>query len=137
MSNFISVANGNLSASSSWATVDATSLLDSETANTTLTTSFALSSAFTPGAITVDGIAVKIASVAASPSGTINVALDTGGSTVTGTDVQINVADLPQGDTTNNQGGWVFFKFASPVLLLAATAYKVKAKTSASNMVNL
>jgi hypothetical protein len=118
---------------------DNTSLLDSEAANTALTASYQESSAFTPGVITIDGIAVKIALVAAgTPSNTISVRLAQGGSTVLGTEVTINVSDLPSCAVASNEGGWVLFKFVAPVLLVVATAYTVSAKLSAtSTAVNL
>lgn len=138
MAVLISSATGNLTAAS-WSLVDSTSLLDSEAASTVLTTSYVLSSTFTPGAITTDGIAIKQTSVSASPVGTVSVALDQGGSTVPGTEVTIDVSDMPTQvtGTTTNEAGWIFFKFSAPVLLAAATAYSVKAKTSNNTMVNL
>jgi hypothetical protein len=137
MSSLISCATGDWTAASTWALVDATSLLDSEAGNTALTTSYVESASFTPGAITIDGIAVKLASRAASPSGTISVRLAQAGVTVPGTEVTLNVSDLPTCDTTQNEGGWILFKFAAPVTLTAATAYTVSAKTSAASQVNL
>jgi hypothetical protein len=139
------VANGNLTSSSTWATTDSTSYSNSESANTALTTSQVSSSTFTPGAITIDGIGVKIASRAASPTGTMTVQLTQAGTLVTGTNVTVNVSDLPtctatSGSTTpvgTAEGGWFFFKFSSPVTLLAATAYAVSAATSSSSQVNL
>lgn len=139
MARLISCATGNLTAAGSWALVDSTSLLDNENTSTQLTTSYVNSSTFTPGAITIDGIAVKLSSVSSSPSGTISVALDQGGGTVVGTEVTLNVSDLPTmiTSTTTNEGGWILFKFAAPVLLLAATLYSVKAKTSGATQVGL
>ena len=128
----MAVANGSFTASSSWALCDSTAELDSEAANTALTTSYVTSQTFTPGAITIDGIAVKVSSRNASPSGTISIALDQGGSDVSGTVVTINVSDI-----NVNGNGWYLFKFSSPVTLAAATAYSVKAKTSVSSQVNL
>lgn len=130
MAALISKASGNLSASTTWFLVDATSLLDSEAGNTELTTSYVESASFTPGAITIDGIAVKLASRAASPTGTVSVRLALGGATVSGTEVTINATDLPTCATASNEGGWILFKFASPVTLAAATAYTVSAKES-------
>lgn len=139
MASLISIGTGNLTTAGTWALVDATSLNDTEAANTALTTSYVASTATTPGAITIDGIAVKLASRAASPTGTISVNLrnTTGGADVAGTEVVLNVSDLPLADTTNRNGGWILFKFAAPVLLLAATNYAVQAKTSSSSQVNL
>jgi hypothetical protein len=137
VATLIACANGNLTTAATWELVDATSFNNSEAANTALTTALVASSTFTPGAITIDGIAVKLASRAASPSGTMDVELATGGVQVAGTGVTINVADLPLCTTGDLAGGWQFFKFAAPVLLLAATAYTVRAKTSVASQVNL
>lgn len=137
MAALASAATGNLTAAATWALINSTSFLNSQSANTALTTSYVTSSTFTPGAITIDGIAVKIASRAGSPTGTITVALDLATATVTGTEIAINVSDLPTAAATDPEGGWILFKFAAPVLLVAATAYGVKAKTSSSSQVNL
>lgn len=138
MATVIATANGNFGTAATWGTVsvaDAASLLDSEANNTALTTSYVESAATTLGAVTIDGIAVKIATRAAAPAGTMSVRLATGAALVAGTEVTINVSDI-QG-TALLQNGWFFFKFAAPVLLLGATAYTVSAKTSQASMVNL
>jgi hypothetical protein len=139
MATLIASATGNFTSSSIWELVDSTSFLDSEAGNTALTTSFVSSSAFTPGAITIDGIAVKIASRAASPTGTMSVRLfnSTGAAAVAGTTVTINVSDITADSTVTGSGGWYFFKFSSSVTLLAATNYTVQASTSSSTQVNL
>lgn len=130
----IAAADGNLTTAGTWGAVDATSFLDSEAANTALTTSYVESATSTPGAITVDGIAVKVASRAASPTGTISVRIAQGGALVAGTEVTLNVSDIP---SRAGEQGWIFFKFAAPVVLLAATLYTVSAKTSSATQVNL
>ena len=141
MATLISAANGNLTAATTWGVVDTTSLLNSSASNTLLTTSYVNSSTFTPGAITIDGIAVNVARRASSPTGTITVALDQAGSDVAGTVVAINVSDIQTSSNTTSTAdlnrGWYFFKFAAPVTLLAATAYSVKVKTSSSTQVYL
>jgi hypothetical protein len=126
-------ADGNLSAAATWGVCDATALLDSEANNTVLTTAYVESQAFTPGAITIDGIAVKVASRPGS-TGTISIRLAQAGALVAGTEVTINVSDI---DSRAAEQGWYFFKFAAPVLLVAATAYTVSAKTSNVTQVNL
>lgn len=131
-----SIATGNFTAAGTWGLVDTTSYLNSETSYTALTTSYVASSAFTPGAITVDGIALKLADQTGT-TGTISVHLTIAGVEVTGTLVTINVADLPASAIAAANGGWQYFKFASPVLLLAATAYKVEAQTSSSSQIQL
>lgn len=130
-------ANGNLLDAATWGVVDSTSLLDSEANNTALTTSYVSSSTFTPGAITIDGIAVKVHSRNATPTGTMSVQLfdSTGAAPVAGTEVTINVSDIIS--ATTPRVGWVFFLFPAPVLLLAATNYTVQAKTSSATQVNL
>jgi hypothetical protein len=138
MAVLFSSQSGNWTTSTTWKVVDATSFANTETSVTTLTTSFQSSSAFTPGAITIEGIAVKISSRVASPSGTITVRLSTGGSAVAGTTVTLNVSDLV---VTNASVAtsfyWCYFKFSAPVTLLAATSYNVQATTSVSTQVSL
>jgi hypothetical protein len=131
MATRIAAANGNFLTGATWQDVDATSLLVSILGNTNLTTSYVTSATFTPGAITIDGIAVWVNTRLGS-TGTMSVALDQAGSDVAGTPVTINVADIPAGGDC-----WVFFKFAAPVALAAATLYSVKAKTSSATQVNL
>jgi hypothetical protein len=67
----------------------------------------------------------------------VQLELDTGDVAVAGTEVTINVADLPSALETDLNGGWILLKLASPVLLLAATAYQVAAKTSSATQVDL
>lgn len=78
MSTLIS-KGGNWTASASWGVAEATSLLNSESNNTNITTSYVNSQTFTPGVVTIDGIAIKINTRNSSPSGTLSVALDQGG----------------------------------------------------------
>jgi hypothetical protein len=62
----------------------------------------------------------------------------TGAAAVAGTTVTVNVDDLPLHPATANLGGyWMYFKFASPVTLLAATLYAVQANTSVASQVTL
>jgi hypothetical protein len=140
MAILFSVQSGNFTDSNSWKVVNSTAYSNTETASTNLTTAFATSTsnAFTPGAITVEGIALKCYARAASPSGTMSVRLATGGVAVTGTTVTINVSDLPLGVLAGGLGGyWTYFKFSNPVTLLAATAYTVQAITSVGTQLSL
>lgn len=130
MARRIATANGNFTAAATWGLVDTTSFLELETGITNFTTAYVESATFTPGAITIDGIALKLAFRAVTPSGTVSVRLAQAGATVAGTEVTINVSDLP----AFNQG-WTFFKFAAPVLLVAATLYTVSAKASVISQV--
>lgn len=137
MATKIATANGNFTAGATWADVDATSLLDSEATNTALGVAYVETATFTPGAITIDGIAVKVAIRATVPVGTMSVRLAQAGATVAGTEVTINVSDMAASATAFSRNGWIFFKFPAPVLLVAATLYTVSAKTSNAAMVNL
>lgn len=130
MATLLATASGNLTSSSTWKTVDTTSLLNSEAGNTASTTSYVYSSTFTPGAITVDGIAVKLASK--TSGGTISIELynNTGAASVK--TVTANIADLASAGN-----GWHFFKFDASTLLLAATAYKIGFKTSSTGTATL
>lgn len=131
-----SIATGNFLTAGTWGLVDATSYNNTESTTTTLTTSYQASSGSTTGAITVDGVAVKL-SVRTGTTGTMSVHLAIATVEVPGTLVTINTADLPVAATADLNGGWHYFKFASPVLLLAATSYTVEAKTSSSSQVSL
>ena len=133
MPNYIATADGNLSAGATWAAT--AEFADGESNSTVLTTSYVESQAFTPGAVTIDGIAVKIAARAAVPSGTMSIRLAQAGVLVAGTEVTVDVQDI-QG-TLALQNGWMFLKFAAPVLLVVATNYTVSAKTSVATMVTL
>lgn len=141
MAVYLSKATGNLTdATATWGTVDATSYLNAETAAHTVTTAFngTRTAAFTPGAITVDGIALKLCNRTGT-TGTISVHLaDNATHTeVPGTLVTINCSDLPAAVQADINGGWIFFKFGSGVLLVVATAYEVEVNTSSATQVTL
>ncbi len=140
MATLLSCATGAFTSASTWALCNSTAELDAANVSTALTTSYVASSTFTPGAITIDAIAVRIATRAASPSGTMSVELynSTGAASVAGTEVTVNVSDVNASTSTTTTGSpWMVFKFAAPVTLLAATAYAVRAKTSVVSQVNL
>lgn len=136
----MSAANGDFTTAGTWQAIDATSYLNAEAGPETITTAYSgtRSSAFTPGAIEIDGIAVKLGSRSGT-TGTIsvNLELDSDNSQVAGTEVTIDCADLPVAVAADLNGGWVFFKLAAPVTLAAATAYQVAAKTSSSGQISL
>lgn len=140
MANLASIVTGNFSAASTWSLIDSTSYLNSETSTAVVPTSAgatARSSAFTPGAITISGIAVKLANRTGT-TGTLTVELwnNTLGSVVAATTVTINTADLPAAITANADGGWIVFGFAS-VLLLVANDYMVQCTTSSASQISL
>ena len=134
-------ADGLWTDSTTWALVDSTSYLNEENSTESLLTttySNTRSSAFTPGAITIDGIAVKLCErIGTTGTMSIHLVLDTVFTEVAGTEVTIDVADLPSALESDVNGGWIFFKFSVPVLLVTATAYRIEAKTSSNTQVDL
>jgi hypothetical protein len=140
MANLISRVTGNWLTAATWGLVDTTSYLNSQAASSTVPTSggsTARSAGFTPGAITIDGIAIKLATRTGT-TGTLTVELwnNTGSAVVAATTVTINTADLENALSTEADGGWIIFDFAS-VLLLAATEYMVQCTTSSSSQIDL
>lgn len=142
MATLLSQANGNFTTASTWGLVDSTSYLNSEVNTQNTTTTFTNGSQFTPGAITIDGIAIKVNSH--TLVGTVSLRLVTGGgvagtttgTAVSGTTVTINVLDLPT-INTSAQNGWAYFKFSASVTLVAATAYNLQVQSSTASSVTL
>jgi hypothetical protein len=139
----MSTATGNIGTTATWSVVDTTgtnAFLNSETANTALTTSPVASSTFTPAAETITSIGVKLASVAAAPSGTMTVKL--ANSTSPGSrecTLTVNVSDLAATNGTpaaaTADGGWVILACsASPN---GTDSYTITANTSVAAQVNL
>lgn len=129
-------AISNLWTDATWQTVDTTSYLKSEAGSTTTTTSYVASSTFTPGIITVEGILLRVKGTTTTPTGTFSVELynSTGAASVA--TVTCNATDITN-NNTNLDGGWMYFKFGSPVTLLAATAYSVRIKSSVNATVTV
>lgn len=139
MATLVSITSGNFTSASTWGVVDNTSFLDSRVGSATLASS-GNSQAFTPGAITIQGIAIQLSGRTSTPSGTLTVSLQVSGSgvNVSGTVVTINVEDLPNtGGAGSANLGWTYFKFASPITLIAATAYVVRMVASATGLVSV
>lgn len=135
MARLMCTANGNNTDAATWAVIDSTSYNESESSQLSSGTSYSTTyTQFTPGAITIDGIAIRIAS-RASTTGTLSVDLynHTAGATVATSEVTVNMTDVVDGGTTAIDGGWMFFKFGAPILLIAANAYSVRFKTSSAN----
>lgn len=142
MATLCSAATGNWGTASTWKLCDSTSEADgTSTSTTALTTGYQNSASFTPGAITIDAIGIRPANVTAA-SVLIYVALynATDSVQVTGTEVSISLNDMPGCAATGTgqyAGGWVFFKFASSVLLEAAHNYQVQVKLGTSGTCGL
>ncbi len=116
MAILFSKQTGNWLTAATWGLVDATSFARSETNQGTVPTSAgagARSAGFTPGAITIDGIAVRLRQRSGT-TGTMTVRLwnNTDSVLVTGATCTINVSDLPVCNSTYIEGGWIMFAFA-------------------------
>jgi hypothetical protein len=137
MARLAAYQDGNFTGATTWKTIDTTSYLMSSAGTTATTTSFVGSANFTPGAITVEGIGLFISNRVASPSGTMEVQLWNATGSVQVALVTVNVADLPAPPTGTTINAHVFFEFAASVVLLAATNYQVRVRTSVAGTVTL
>lgn len=140
MAKLASIGTGNWLTAGTWGLIDATSYANSEAAILgciTTYTSTCRSAQTTPGAIVVSHIGVKLA-VRQGTTGTMTVHIaDSSHVEIAGTAVTINTADFPAAASGDSNGGWHFFKLATPVTLLAATLYEVEAKTSSTNQISV
>ena len=119
MARLCAVADGNNTSASTWALIDSTSFIENETTVVTVPTSYSTSyNQFAPGAITIDGIGIRLASRIGT-TGTFSVELynQTLGASVAGTEVTINCSDFVDALSSAVDGGWYFFKFSSLSLL--------------------
>jgi hypothetical protein len=130
MAYLLSKQSGNWSSASTWEVAGFTSI--TITAAATVTTTYAPSASSTPGAITMTGVWLGLNSRATTPVGTLDIQLWNNTSSVQVALVSVNVSDIP---TTPNIGSvrGIFFRFSSPVTLLAATLYQIRLRTSSAN----
>lgn len=138
MASLISIVTGDFTNAATWAVVSTATnaMLDSEANSTASTTANVFSAVFQPGAVTVDGVAVKVAARVVSPSGTVTVGLFLNAGSTLVAETAINVSDISNtGATPTYNRGWYFFKFATPQLLAAATDYKVGLRSSVNGEV--
>lgn len=132
MARKVANADGNFTASI-WGTCDSASELDSETGSTALTAADQNSSTFTPAAVAIDAILVKLASRASgSPTNTITITLRNNTTATDIASVTLNVSDLQVCDTTNREGGWYLFKLGATHTPNGADTYVIRARLSAT-----
>jgi len=128
MARLLCESNMNFTAST-WKTLESLSYNFSEATQTATSSSVARSSTWSsPGGITYEGIMVRVATRAVSPTGTITVTLYNATDLVDERTVTCNVTDLT-GGTRLFLGGWVYFKFSSS-FTTAAKNYSVGAASS-------
>lgn len=134
----MAVADGDNTSASTWAIINSTSFAESEGVTMIVPTAYATNyTTFAPGVITVDGIGIRLANRTGT-TGTFSVELYNVslGASVAGTEITINCSDFKDALTASVDGGWYFFKF-TPVLLLAATNYIVRFKTSSATQISV
>jgi hypothetical protein len=133
--DLVAIADGNFTTAATWGTTDTTRLISTNTGATALTTGTLDSATFTPGAITVQGVCVRIASRATgSPSNTMTVTLRNSTTATNIKSVTVNVSLLPVCSTgTDSAGGWVYLKFDASVLLVAGNNYLIRATLSSTS----
>jgi hypothetical protein len=131
----VALGTGNWSTAGTWGVVDTTSkLVSTSTSTTALTTGTLDSATFTPGAITVIGVCVKLGSRASgTPTNTITITLRNSTDSVNVVSVTANVSDLPNSVSADFDGGWHFFKFSASQLLVAGKAYLIRATLSSTS----
>ncbi len=126
---------GPSEATATFSKVASTGGLDSEGGTSAVTTSQLQSSTFVPGVITVDGVAIKIATVSSTPSGTLTVTLRNTTDAVDVDSVTINVSDLYYNSATTTVRGWAFFKFGTNRTLLSGKSYAIRLVASVTSQV--
>jgi len=137
MAKRISRATGIWTDNNTWGLIDTGSFANTEATSFVLTTTYASSSTFTlAGPTTIDGHAVKL-SVRSNTLGTMTTGIDSASVDVPGTIVAVSASDLPAAATADLNGGWIFFKYATPVTLSGSGVYSIKAKTSNASQISL
>lgn len=133
MSTLIANANGNLTGTN-WANVSTTGLLDSEGGSTTLTTSNQDSATFVLEANQIDGIAIKLATRAAAPTGTVTITLRNSTTATNIWSITLNQSDFNGATTTDNEGGWYFINGGAPHTPNGTDSYLIRlTESSATN----
>lgn len=140
----VSITSGNIGTAGTWALIEPNSFTNSNVATLSINSSATYlpgsPTTFTVGGTTtVAGLGIKLASIVASPSGTITCRIETGGSQVTNAVTgNISLSSLQLASSaTNDDGGWVFMAFASSATLATSTNYGVQCQTSVTTQVTL
>jgi hypothetical protein len=125
---YLSKGSGNFTSTGTWGSVGAATAeeLDTNAANTAVAAggAYAYSATFIPTNVAIDGIAIKVLSRAASPSGTISIQLYNNTTAAEAFAVTLNLSDI------GVDGGW--YVVTGAVTPNGTDAYKIGTKTSAS-----
>ena len=79
---------------------------------------------------------MRVKGTTATPTGTFSVELYNSTGALSIATVTCNATDITN-NNTGLDGGWVYFKFGSPVALLAATAYSIRVRSSVAGTVTV
>ena len=133
MANLLSQADGNFTAAATWASVDSTALISTSSSNTNLTTSNQNSAAFTPGAITIDAIALKIDYLnTGTADHSLIMTLRNNTDSVDVVSMTYSVNSIRQTSNMGLQAGWMIFKLDTTYALTAGKAYIIQLRLSAT-----
>jgi hypothetical protein len=140
-----SIASGNFTSASTWGLCTALNEASTTGSDAVLasTTSYAyvpaglVSSSVSANAV---GVLIKIGARAASPIGTISVALANNAAVILA-ECTMNLSDvvstaLPVGGSASSFANWLYFKFNSPVAITSGTAYRIGIKTSVASSIS-
>jgi len=136
MAVLVASTSGNWTDANIWQQISTTASNLVFTNVTALTTTLQASTAFTPGAITTDGLWLGLYSRATSPTGTFSFELFNSTTSTVITSYTDSVSVLP---STPNLGGArpIYFRWASPVTLTAGNSYTIRCRTAQASQVTL
>lgn len=110
--------------------------LDSEAGTTAVTTSQLNSATFSPTAGTViDAVAIKIATIGTSASGTFTVHLRNTTDSTNVASVTVNCTDLQYQTLNATSPGWAVFKFSSPYTTVSGKSYAIGLVSSVTSQI--
>jgi hypothetical protein len=138
MATLLAKDSGNFTDASTWGLVDSASLVDSVAAISNISTTYVNSPSFSPGAITIDGVAVRIASRTITTTATFFLQLFNVTTSTQIAEVSIAVNDLPATTSAGSIApglGWVFFRFGAPITLVSGQNYAIGLRVTTANHV--
>ena len=137
MAVLLSATSGLASDPNTWRVVEPISYANVETNSSTLTTTIIVSPTFSLTSNTnLEGVAIKMNSRATVPSGTFSVRLQAAGVTYSGTEVILNVSDVPATPGSYGSPYWLYFKFPSIISLTAGVTYAVVGRSSVATQIS-
>ena len=140
-----SIASGNFTSASTWGLC--TALNEASTTGSDAVLASTTSYAYVPAGLESSsvsanavGVLIKIGARAASPSGTISVALANNAAVILA-ECTMNLSDvvstaLPVGGSASSFANWLYFKFNSPVAITSGTFYRIGIKTSVASSIS-